>query len=371
SFTVTPDLAGLALRVRAVYQDGHGVLETVFSTPTAVVVAADAVNIVGAATISDTSPTEGALLTAMVTDADGIAPLAATHQWQVGDIGMTFTDIAGATGESFAPAQAQVGKYLRVMSTYTDNAGNLEQVFSAPTTVVGDLITGTAAPERLDGTVGDDDIRGDAGNDVLIGGGGVDMMTGGLGHDTYEVTDAGDGVVEAAGEGVDTVWAYVNHTLAANVENLVFSGSAANLSGAGNALDNLMWGGSGHNVLIGGSGADSMIGGRGHDTYEVTDAGDGVNELAGEGVDTVWAYLDYTLGDNVENLMLSGSAASLAGTGNALNNLMVGGIGANSLNGGAGNDALIGGGGIDTMTGGLGHDTYEVTDAGDGVIELA
>ncbi|MGH6636996.1 MAG: peroxidase family protein, partial [Polaromonas sp.] len=115
SFTVTPDLVNVALRVKAVYQDGDGVLETVFSTPTAGVVLANAVNRPGAATISDTSPTEGAPLTATATDADGIAALAVTHQWQVGDIGMTFTDIAGATGASFAPAQAQVGKYLRVM----------------------------------------------------------------------------------------------------------------------------------------------------------------------------------------------------------------------------------------------------------------
>ena len=37
SFRVTPDLAGLLLRVKAVYQDAHGVLETVFSAPTAAV----------------------------------------------------------------------------------------------------------------------------------------------------------------------------------------------------------------------------------------------------------------------------------------------------------------------------------------------
>ena len=34
SFQVTPDLAGFALRVRAVYKDGDGTLENVFSTPT-------------------------------------------------------------------------------------------------------------------------------------------------------------------------------------------------------------------------------------------------------------------------------------------------------------------------------------------------
>ncbi|MGH2670485.1 MAG: peroxidase family protein, partial [bacterium] len=295
-------------------------LETVFTTPTAVVVAADAVNIVGAATISDTSPTEGALLTATVTDADGIAPLAVTHQWQVGDIGMTFTDIAGATGESFNPAQAQVGKYLRVMSTYTDNAGNLEQVLSAPTTVVGDQVIGTPDPDALSGTVGDDDLQGLASNDVLIGGGGGDMMTGGLGHDTYEVTDAGDVVVENAGEGIDTVWTSLSsYILSANVENLMFGG-AGNFSGIGNILDNMIVARGGNDTLIGGGGADTMTGGTGDDTYEVTDAGDVVTENAGEGGDTIWTSLSsYTLGATVENLHFGG-VGSFSGTGNDLTN---------------------------------------------------
>ncbi|MNS45016.1 RTX-I toxin determinant A from serotypes 1/9 [compost metagenome] len=39
TFRVTPDLAGLELRVRAVYKDQNGVLETAFSAPTAAVVA--------------------------------------------------------------------------------------------------------------------------------------------------------------------------------------------------------------------------------------------------------------------------------------------------------------------------------------------
>ena len=37
-FRVTPDLAGLSLRVKAIYQDANGVLEQVFSAPTAPVI---------------------------------------------------------------------------------------------------------------------------------------------------------------------------------------------------------------------------------------------------------------------------------------------------------------------------------------------
>ncbi|MGH8374621.1 MAG: peroxidase family protein, partial [Pseudomonas sp.] len=39
AFKVSPDLAGLSLRVKAIYQDGHGTTEILFSTPTAAVVA--------------------------------------------------------------------------------------------------------------------------------------------------------------------------------------------------------------------------------------------------------------------------------------------------------------------------------------------
>ena len=51
-------------------------------------------------------------------------------------------------------------------------------------------------------------------------------MTGGAGNDTYNVDNTGDVVVEASGQGTDTVNSAVTHTLTANVENLVLTGSA-------------------------------------------------------------------------------------------------------------------------------------------------
>jgi Ca2+-binding RTX toxin-like protein len=95
-----------------------------------------------------------------------------------------------------------------------------------------------------------------------------------------------------------------------------------------------------------------------------------VNELAGAGTDTLWTSLaSYTLGANVENLFFGGSG-NFAGTGNALNNIIVGGAGNDVLVGGAGNDTIIGGAGADTMVGGVDNDTYEVNDLGDVVTEL-
>ena len=67
--------------------------------------------------------------------------------------------------------------------------------------------------------------------------------------------------------------------------------------------------------------------------------------------------MTYTLGSNVENLILTGNTA-INGTGNAVNNVLIGNSAANSLVGGAGNDRLDGGSGADSLTGGTGNDTY-------------
>ena len=211
---------------------------------------------------------------------------------------------------------------------------------------------------------------GGAGNDTLIGGLGADVMAGGTGDDLYEVDDTGDAVGEAEGEGTDTVRASVSHSLTANVENLVLTGTAANGTGndlanviTGNAAANILdggagndtlLGGDGNDTLIGGLGADAMTGGTGDDLYEVDNTGDAVNELVGEGRDTVRSSIDYTLGENVEDLILTGTAGT--GTGNGLANVITGNAQANVLDGGAGDDTLFGGAGIDQLFGGLGND---------------
>ena len=228
-------------------------------------------------------------------------------------------------------------------------------------------LLGTAGDDVLIGGAGNDALFGEGGNDTLDGLGGADRLEGGIGNDIYIVDDSADQVLEGVGEGTDLVRSSVNYTLVANVENLTLLGSEA-INGTGNSLNNTIVGNSGANVLNGLGGDDTMSGAAGNDTYVVDTVGDVVVELAAEGTDTVRSSITYTLGTNLENLTLLGSAA-INGTGNALDNVLIGNDGANILNGGDGNDTIDGGLGGDLMVGGAGDDTYVVDNATDVVSE--
>src|SRR5262249_3008240 len=91
------------------------------------------------------------------------------------------------------------------------------------------------------------------------------------------VDNAADQVIEASGEGVDTVRSSMSYTLPANVDNLILTGAAA-ISGTGNPLDNQITGNSAVNVLNGGEGADVLVGGGGNDTLN---GGDGPDIMDG------------------------------------------------------------------------------------------
>jgi VCBS repeat-containing protein len=278
-------------------------------------------------------------------------------------------------GEGLDTVQASVSY------TLADNIENLVLTGTANTAGTGNeldnVITGNGGSNALSGGAGNDTLLGGAGNDVLDGGSGADNLQGGVGNDTYIVDEAGDVVTEAANAGTDTVNAGIDYTLGANVENLVLLDGA--LNGTGNALNNSITGNAANNLIDGGAGVDTMAGGLGDDTYIVDATADVVNEAAGAGNDTVRASATYTLSANVENLVLTGSAA-INGSGNALdnnitgndaNNVLSGGAGKDTIVAGGGNDSIDGGTGADAMAGGAGNDSYVVDDAADTVVENA
>ncbi|EJN10300.1 Ca2+-binding protein, RTX toxin [Herbaspirillum sp. YR522] len=239
------------------------------------------------------------------------------------------------------------------------------------------IIIGNNVGDTLSGGAGNDTITGGTGNDVIDGGTGTDTMAGGAGDDIYFVDSSTDIVTENSGAGSDSIFASISYTLSANVENLTFTGSTAGLVATGNASDNVLTansagatlnGGAGNDTLIGGAGNDALVGGTGNDIYMVDQVGDSVTENANEGTDLVRSSINYTLGNNVENLTLTGTAATV-GTGNALDNIITANDVGDTLSGGAGNDTLVGGAGNDTLVGGVGNDTYVVGQAGDIVAE--
>lgn len=118
-------------------------------------------------------------------------------------------------------------------------------------------------------------------------------------------------------------------------------------------------------TINGGGNGDSMAGGAGSDTYFVDHAGDLVDEspVGSDGTDLVISSVDFNLGDiihakgQIENLTLT--SAAINGTGNSLDNILIGNATANSLDGRAGDDILTGGLGKDTLSGGIDTDIFD------------
>lgn len=191
-------------------------------------------------------------------------------------------------------------------------------------------IAGTDGDDRLSAAkVGDSRLEGGKGNDVLTGGTqGTHELVGGSGDDNYIIRNATDKVIEKANEGTDTVTAYIDYTLTANVETLRLGGDG--LTGTGNELDNR---------IIGSAGADKIYALAGDDAVQ-----------AGEGDDLVWGGLG--------NDVLKGEGGSDTLWGGEGNDSLFGGDDNDVLYGDAGNDILEGGAGSDMLTGGAGNDIF-------------
>ncbi|WP_370194082.1 M10 family metallopeptidase C-terminal domain-containing protein [Aurantimonas coralicida] len=185
---------------------------------------------------------------------------------------------------------------------------------------------------------------GNVGNNYINGAGGNDVMVGGAGNDAYSVDTAGDAVSENGGEGFDTIYTSVSYDMPEYVESLIMTGTG-DLATNGNGERNYIYGNPGNNYITGAGGDDVMVGGAGNDTYSVDSSSDGIIEQAGGGDDSVYASIDFYLPEEIETLLLTGSAVQ--GFGNSGNNQLFGNAGVNVLFGRGGSDYLVGGGGDD------------------------
>jgi Ca2+-binding RTX toxin-like protein len=284
-----------------------------------------------------------------------------------------------------------------------------------------DTITGSSRRDFISGGGGSDVLDSGADNDTLDGGTGADILAGGDGADIYFVDATLDSVIEnnadVATGGFDIVVASADFTLQANLEQLVLRGGAT--VGIGNNGNNFLYGGdsglalnldgrdgddiffgslAGHNTLIGGAGVDTLQlfggnnfanGGTGSDVYFSFTETDTISEAGGDGVDTVFANWNFTMGSGIEQLLLFGSANTAVGsaddnvifgnsTSGAVNlfgqggaDVIFGGALNDTLSGGAGNDQLFGLGGANTLIGGADNDIYFLASNINTVIELA
>ncbi|MBC7737379.1 MAG: M10 family metallopeptidase C-terminal domain-containing protein [Candidatus Saccharibacteria bacterium] len=134
-------------------------------------------------------------------------------------------------------------------------------------------MTGDGGASTLDGAAGNDALFGGGSADILIGGDGNDTLTGGsgpnqmssgIGNDLYSVDQAGDNIVETAGNGtVDRTVTTVTYALAGGVyveqSTTTLGAGLTALNPTGNELTQSMTGIAEMNVLNGLGGADTFV----------------------------------------------------------------------------------------------------------------
>ncbi|QRM30323.1 peroxidase family protein [Microvirga sp. VF16] len=311
-----------------------------------------------------------------IADLNGLGTF--SFQWEFSNnLGATWTPINGATQRNYTVPDNRVGQFIRVVVSFTDDAGNQESVASVMTARIGsnsnfngDNFTGTAAPNLINGRNGNDTLSGLEGDDVINGGAGNDSITGAAGNDAI-----------SGGTGNDTI-----------------DGGDGNDTIDGGSGNNVLNGGAGNDVFLyeidGGGATSTFNGGADTDAVSIFDSGTGSETLTvafngtrltqveaatiNADIERVVADLgagnadaiDYSTATSGVTVDLSAGTASgfaaIAGIEN-----VVGSNNADTLIGDGSANVLDGRGGADTLRGLGGNDTYVVDNVGDVVDESA
>ncbi|MFZ3018894.1 MAG: M10 family metallopeptidase C-terminal domain-containing protein, partial [Gallionella sp.] len=198
---------------------------------------------------------------------------------------------AGATAPGYAPTYDGTNNlgiaYGAIIENAAGGSGN-------------DTLSGNDANNILEGGAGNDVLYGGAGNDLFdldsTRRGGADTFYGGTGNDIYYLNTANDSVVEYSAEGIDSIWANFNYSLASllDVENLYAYGTAGRI----------LTGSAGGNTIGGTSGNDTLVGNGGNDVF--------LFGASGNGIDTI---SDCSSGDRIDITGCSFTGAISSGNG--------------------------------------------------------
>ncbi|MFI0846809.1 M10 family metallopeptidase [Mesorhizobium sp. IMUNJ 23232] len=274
-------------------------------------------------------------------------PSAPAYEWE-SNVGLTFTtvieNVAGSkfadelTGNAAANVISDGGKgaadtmmglggndIYRVYNSgdvivEASTQGAADRVMAAVDYVLGakaciELLTtnGSTGTSSIDltGNTLEQTIIGNAGANVLNDGGkgAADTMQGLGGNDTYRIYNAGDVIIEGAGQGnADRVASAVDYRLNAGVgiEIMTTNGSTgtSNIDLAGNAFAQQITGNAGNNRLEGREGNDTLSGLGGADTFVFN------TKLGASNVDTV---VDFNVTD--DRFLLSDAIFAALSTG--------------------------------------------------------
>jgi uncharacterized delta-60 repeat protein len=237
-----------------------------------------------------------------------------------------YVDSAGDRVVAVNPAEGAISRVVSSIDRELDSGLGILELAAGSSARVG---TGNALGNIMVGNTNANSLYGMAGDDRLYGMGGADTLAGGTGDDAYYL-DSGR---------------YFDYFQNSGVYNIYNQDVLKRIAGPGRTL------------------ADNS-------TQTVLQST--IQEQADEGTDTVHTIYDYTLGANLENLVLEKFVASwingvrfgyaIHGTGNDLDNVITGNDGANVLDGQGGNDTLVGGQGNDRYLFGLGSGVDRMTD---------
>ncbi|MDL2357258.1 MAG: putative Ig domain-containing protein, partial [Pseudomonadota bacterium] len=187
TFTLTEAQVGKAITATASYTDGYGSAALVTSGATAAVAN---VNDAGSVSIRGVAAT-GRTLSATVADADGVGPV--SYQWKADN-----ANISGAIGSTLTLGEAQFGKLITVVASYTDGHGSVEALTSAGTSAVVKIPNTAPTFTVSDGKVYTDIGAADGGQSIAMQADGKIIVAGTSGSNIAVARYNVDGSLDAS-----------------------------------------------------------------------------------------------------------------------------------------------------------------------------